>query len=64
MNVIKDDLSIETLRVFKHSLHQVGSLQTLDITRPVIYIRGRGQLATLFYARDENRVQIGPCGVN
>ena len=59
VDMVIDDLGVEALRMAQHSVHQLGSLQTFDITRPIVDVGCGHQLSTLFDASDHNRVKIG-----
>ena len=58
--MVVDDLGLEALGVFQHAIHQLGSLQALYVTRPVVDIRGRHELATLLDARNDDRIEVRP----
>ena len=64
VNMIKHNIGAETFGVQAHALHQLRAKHTLVITRPVINIGGGHQLAALFDAGDQYRVEVGACRVN
>jgi hypothetical protein len=64
VDVIEDDLGLEALGVAPHPLHQVRSLNAVGVARPVVHVGRRHQLASLFQSSDEDRAQVGACGVD
>jgi len=64
VDVVKQHLSVKTLGVRLHALHQFGTLHTLVITRPVVDIGGGGELAALLHAGDDDGIQVCACSVN
>ena len=63
-DMIENDLRIETFGMLSHVLHQRRSLQTFDTGRPVFHVSRRHQLAALFQARDQDRIEIGASGID
>jgi hypothetical protein len=64
VNVVIDDLSFESLSVLLHSDHQVWTLQSFDVPRPVVNI-GRGcELPAGFDASDHDWIQVCSCSVD
>lgn len=59
MNVIKNDLRVETFGVFQEACHQVGALHAIRVGRPVVYFGGGHQLATLRHAGNQHRIEVG-----
>jgi hypothetical protein len=62
--VVVDELGVEALCVAAHAIHQVRTLQMLDVTRPVVDLGGGHQLAALLDAGDQHRLQVGAGGVD
>jgi len=62
--VIKHHLGVKALSVFQKPLHQVGTLHTMDIGRPVVHIGGGHQLTALGHAGDERGLKVGAGGIN
>ena len=58
VNVIENDIGVETLRVFLHAFHQSWTLQTFDIAGPVVDFRRRHQLTALLQPGDERGLEI------
>jgi len=56
VNMVVYDFRVLALHVFEHAIHEFRALQSFDIARPVVDIGCRHQLATLFYAGDDDRV--------
>ena len=50
---IEFDLGAETFGMIKESLHEFGSLDTVDISRPVFDFSGGHQLTALFHSGDQ-----------
>ena len=63
-NVIKYYFSIKTFCVILHADHQVGTLQPLDVSGPVVDIGGRRQLTALLHAGDDHGLEVGSRGIN
>jgi hypothetical protein len=53
------DLGVETLGVLQEPLHQLGTLDTCMVGRPVVYLGGGHKLTALGDAGDQHRLQIG-----
>jgi hypothetical protein len=64
VDVVEDDLRVEALGVLQEALHQVGALHAVDVGRPVVDIGGGHQLAALGHAGDQQRLQVGACGID
>jgi hypothetical protein len=64
VNVIIEDLSVEPLGVPEHAVHEIRPLQPLNVTGPIINIGSCHELATLFDARDDDRIEVGARRVN
>jgi hypothetical protein len=52
-------LGLEALGVLAHALHELRALQTTDVTRPVVHIRGGRHLSTHLEAGNQHRAQVG-----
>ena len=59
VDVVVNYFSIEALRMAQHAIHELWPLQAFNVTRPVIHIGCRHQLATLFDPGDDDRIKIG-----
>ena len=59
MDVIIEDLRIEALRVPQHAVHQLGPLQALNVARPVVDVGRCHELASLFHAGNDDRIEVG-----
>jgi hypothetical protein len=59
MDVIEDQFGIEALGMLLKARHQVRSLDTVRVGRPVVDIRRRHQLSALRKTGDEHRLQVG-----
>ncbi len=62
--MIEHDLDAELLGVALHALHQVGALQIVRVAGPVLDLGGGHELAALFHAGYQHRIQVGPRGVD
>jgi hypothetical protein len=62
--MVGGDFGVEALRVSAHALHQGRTLKMFDVARPVVDIGGRHELTALFKSGDEQRMTVGPSGVN
>ena len=51
---IEDNLGLETLCMFAHAFHQLGSLQSMHVARPVVHVGGGHQLAALLEPGDQD----------
>ena len=60
IDMVEHDLGVESFRMAAHALHQRGSLQMLDIARPIVHIGGGHELAALLQAGDQHRIAIRP----
>ncbi|KXS51760.1 MAG: DNA segregation ATPase FtsK/SpoIIIE, S-DNA-T family [Marinobacter sp. T13-3] len=60
---VVDNLGLEALGMLLHALHQFRTLDAVVVARPVVYVRGGGQLAAHFNTGDQCRVQVSPCRV-
>jgi hypothetical protein len=58
VDMVKDDLRLESLRVGPHALHERRSLQVFDIARPIIDVGGGHELSALLQAGDEQWISI------
>ena len=63
MDVIEDELGLETLGVLLEPCHQVGAHYAVEIGGPVVDLGGRHQLPALREAGDDDRSEIGSRGV-
>ena len=63
MDVIEDELGLETLGVLLEPRHQVGAHYAVEIGGPVVDLGGRHQLPALREAGDDDRSEIGSRGV-
>jgi len=59
VDVVVDDLGVVTPGVAQHAIHQLRTLQPLDVAGPVVDVGRRHQLAALFNAGDHHRVEVG-----
>ena len=64
VNMIKHVFCFKSFRMFVHTLHESRPLQTLNITGPVIHFGRRHELTAVFETRDNNRFEIGACGID
>ena len=64
MDMVKNDFSIEALRVFLKAFHQFGPLHAHGIRRPVIHIGSGHELAALGHPGDDDRVEVGAGGID
>jgi len=64
VDVVEDDLGAEAGGMFLKARHQVRALHAVGIGRPVIHISGGHQLAALGHAGDDDRLQVGACGID
>ena len=64
IDVIEQHFGLETLRMLAHALHQFGALDAFLVARPVVDVGGRGQLPASLHARDQQRLEIRPRGVD
>ncbi|MNS87600.1 hypothetical protein D3C72_1215480 [compost metagenome] len=64
VDVVKHDFCIEALGVLQQALHQVRALHAHRVARPVFHVGGGHQLAALFHAGHQHRVQVGAGGVD
>ena len=59
-DMVEHDVGVEALRMPAHAIHELRTLQVLDVARPVIDI-GRGhELAALLEPGDQQRLAVGP----
>jgi len=56
---VEHDVGVEALGMPAHAIHELRSLQVLDVPRPVIDIGGGHELAALLEAGDQERLAIG-----
>ncbi|MNQ78996.1 hypothetical protein D3C85_939240 [compost metagenome] len=64
IDMVVDDLGLETLGMLLHALHQRRTGQAMDIARPVVDLGGGGQLAAGLHAGDQQRLEVGPRGIH
>ena len=64
VDVVVDDLGVETLGVLLHAGHQRRAGKAFDVARPVVDFGGGGQLAAWLDAGDHHWLEIGACGVH
>ena len=64
VDMVKDDLGTEALRMFLHTLHQFGALNAFVIARPVVNIGGGRQLTAHLQTRNQHGLQIGACSID
>jgi hypothetical protein len=63
IDVIEHDLGGEAFGMLAHALHELRTLQSLDITRPIVDI-GRGhELTTLGDPGNQQWLAVGPRSV-
>ena len=58
VDVVEDDLGIETLGVGPHFLHEPRSLQAFRAAGPVFHVCGCHQLTNLFQAGNQHWIQV------
>ena len=63
VNVVEDDLRVESFGVLKETLHQLRALDAGHVGGPVVDIGGRHQLPALCNAGDEHGLEVGARGV-
>src|SRR5690606_12102031 len=63
VDMVENDLGVKTLGVTAHTVHQLRTLHTIHICRPVINFGGGGQLAALNQSCNHNGIKIGTCCV-
>ena len=64
VDMIEDDLGLEALGMLAHALHQVRPLQTFHVTGPVVHFGGGSELTAHLHTGDQQRLEIGPRGVD
>jgi len=58
VNMIEHDFSFETLGVLLETFHQLGTLHSLRVSRPVIHVGRRHELPTGGEARNDDWLQV------
>jgi hypothetical protein len=58
VDMVRDDLGLESLRVGAHALHERRSLQVFDIARPIVHIGSGHELSALLQPGDEQGISI------
>jgi len=64
MDVIENDVGLETTGVGLELLHEFRALNAFCGGWPVVDFSGRHQLSALCHAGDQNGLEIGACGVD
>ena len=64
MDLVENDLGVETLGMFAHFFHQRRPLQIRNAPRPVLDVSGRHQLSALFQPGNQNGGEIGTGGIH
>jgi len=64
VDVIEDDLRVETLGMLLEALHQFRALHAVRVGRPVVHLGGGHQLPALRHAGDQHRIEVGACGIH
>ncbi|MCY1186006.1 hypothetical protein D9M73_268350 [compost metagenome] len=64
MNVVVDDLGVETFGMLLHALHQHRAGEPLDIAGPVVDFHCRGQLPAGLDTGDDHGFEVGAGGVH
>lgn len=64
MDVVENDLCVETLGVFVKSAHQCRSLHAHCVGGPVVHVSGGHELSALGKAGNDYRVEVGAGGVH
>ena len=59
VDVVERELGVEALGVPAHALHELRSLQVLDVARPVVHIRRGHELAALLEPGDQQGRAVG-----
>ena len=62
--MVEDDLGLEALGMLLHALHQRRASEAMRVTRPVVHLGGGGQLTTGLDTSDQQRFQVGACGID
>ena len=62
-DVVVDELGAVLLHMRLHPQHEVRPLQAVVVARPVVDVRGGGELPAHLDASDQRRLEIGPRGV-
>jgi hypothetical protein len=62
--MIEHDFSFETLGVLLETLHQLRTLHSVDVSRPVIHVGRRHELSAGSEARNDDGFQVCPRGVD
>src|ERR1044072_5221812 len=62
--MIEHDFSFETLRVLLETLHELRTLHSLHVSRPVVYVGRRHQLSAGGEARNDDGFQVCARGVD
>ena len=64
VDMVEQHLSLETLGVFAHALHQLRPLHPGVVAGPVVDVGGGGQLPPRLHAGDQQRLEIGACRID
>jgi hypothetical protein len=64
VDVIKNDFCLEPLGMFLKTLHEIRSLNTMNVRGPIVYISGGHELAALSDAGDQEGLKVGSGGVD
>ena len=64
VDVVEHDLGVEALGVREETRHQIGALDAVVVSGPVVDLGGRHQLAPLRKTGDQHRLEVGAGGVD
>lgn len=64
VDMVEDNLGVESFRMQAHALHQVRALYPCVVPGPVVHFGGGHQLAALFHAGYQHGIEIGAGGVD
>jgi hypothetical protein len=64
VHVVGDDLGLEALGMFLEALHEIRTLDAVGVSRPVVDVRRRHELAALRNTSQHNWAQIGARSIN
>jgi hypothetical protein len=63
MDVVEDDLRVETLRMPLKTLHEIRAQHAVHVARPVVHLGGGHELAALVETGDGHGLEVGARGV-
>jgi len=64
VDLVENDFGLETFGMALEAVHQFGTLHAVDVGRPVVDVGGGHQLAALLHAGDDDRREVGACGIH